>query len=53
MKGSVTLLGGRTTWGLGKEWKGLNEVKGVGMSLGVTWRVREGTPNKKGVHHPF
>jgi hypothetical protein len=29
-KGGVTLLGGRTTWGKCKEWRGINEKMGVG-----------------------
>jgi hypothetical protein len=31
-EGGVTSLGGRTTWGRGKEWKGINARMGVGMS---------------------
>jgi hypothetical protein len=32
--GGVTLLGGRTTWGRGKERRAIKEVKGSGEALG-------------------
>jgi hypothetical protein len=52
VRGGVTSLGGRTTWGRGKEWEAING-EWSGDELGVTWRVREGTPTKRRVHHPF
>jgi hypothetical protein len=39
MEGGVTPLGGRTTWGRCKKWRGNNEVEGVGSSQEVTWRL--------------
>jgi hypothetical protein len=50
--GGVTFLGGRTTWGKGKEWNVISEGKGWEVSEGRTWGVTEGTPTKgRGPHH--
>jgi hypothetical protein len=49
-EGGVTLLGGRNKRGESKEWRGINEKKGVGSPWEVMWGLKGVINHERGAH---